>query len=177
MCYDHSSLFHSSVQNFLASRARDRNRRPAALALLQRLARRPVHQPSRRLRPSRPKRLTSLDGQAGQGAVSSRDPGTPPSGGSLRRQPRPGAVSRPRRHPTQPLLGSMWRKWLKVAAWPLAFLQPPGDIKFLTVRDLITPSRSTRLPSQPPKTAWWGHRISDPVRRGSCRTVTSLSTI
>src|SRR5712664_2751861 len=73
---------------------------------------------------------------ARQGAVSSRDPGTPPSGGSLRRQPRPGAVSRPRRHPTQPLLGSMWRKWLKVAAWPLAFLQPPGDIKFLTVRDL-----------------------------------------
>src|SRR6266446_5285594 len=103
MCYDHSSLFHSSVQNFLASRARDRNRRPAALALLQRLARRPVHQPSRRLRPSRPKRLTSLDGQAGQGTVST-----------------------PRRRPTHPLLGSMWRKWLKVAAWTLAFLLSAG---------------------------------------------------
>src|SRR5712664_3382084 len=73
---------------------------------------------------------------ARQGAVSSGDAGTPPSGGSVRRQPRPGAVSSPRRYPTQPLLRSMWRKWLKVAAWPLAFLQPPGDIKFLTVRDL-----------------------------------------
>src|SRR5712691_13002896 len=115
MCYDHSSLFHSSVQNFLASRARDRNRRPAALALLQRLARRPVHQPSPRLRPSRPKRLTSLDGQAGQGAVST-----------------------PRRYPTQPLLGSMWLKWLKVAAWPLAFLLSAGG-------NFITPSGSTTL--------------------------------
>src|SRR6266581_5248055 len=115
MCYDHSSPFHSSVQNFLASRARDRNRRPAALALLQRLARRPVHQPSRRLRPSRPKRLTSLDGQAGQGAVST-----------------------PRRYPAQPLLGSMWRKWLEVAAWTLAFLLSAGG-------NLITPSRSTTL--------------------------------
>src|SRR6267143_5394686 len=62
---------------------------------------------------------------ARQGAASSRDPGTPPSGGSLRRQPRQGAVSSPRRYPTQPLLGSMWRKWLKAAAWTLAFLQPP----------------------------------------------------
>src|SRR6266567_1418148 len=62
---------------------------------------------------------------ARQGAVSSRDPGTPPSGGSLRRQPMQGAVSSPRRCPNQPLLGSMWRKWLKAAAWTLAFLQPP----------------------------------------------------
>src|SRR6266436_6146296 len=85
---------------------------------------------------------------ARQGAVSSRDPGTPPSGGSLRRQPRQGAVSSPRRYPTQPLLGSMWHKWLKAAAWTLSFLQPPpapGDIKLLTVRNLITPSRSTTL--------------------------------
>src|SRR5207245_7115350 len=70
------------------------------------------------------------------GAVSSRDPGTPPSGGSPRRQPRQGAASTPRRHPTHPLLGPMWRKWLKAAVWALAFLQPPGDIKFLTVRHL-----------------------------------------
>src|SRR6266849_10640203 len=76
---------------------------------------------------------------ARQGAVSSRDPGTPPSGGSPRRQPRHGAASTPRRHPTHPLLGPMWRKWLKAAVWALAFLQPPGDIKFLTVRHLITP--------------------------------------
>src|SRR5713226_2975075 len=82
---------------------------------------------------------------ARQGAVSSRDPGTPPSGGSLRRQPRQGAASTPRRYPTQPLLGSMWRKWLKVAAWTAAFLQSPGDIKLLTVRHLLTPSRSTTL--------------------------------
>src|SRR6266481_4921710 len=68
---------------------------------------------------------------ARQGAVSSRDPRTPPSGGSLRRQPRQGAASTPRRHPNQPLLGSMWRRWLKVAAWKAAFLQPPGDIKYL----------------------------------------------
>src|SRR5229473_2621585 len=67
---------------------------------------------------------------ARQGAVSSRDPGTPPSGGSLRRQPRQSAVSSPRRHPTQPLPGPpwhKWRKWLKAAAWTLAFLQPPGE--------------------------------------------------
>src|SRR6266568_6831898 len=82
---------------------------------------------------------------ARQGAVSSRDPGTPPSGGSLRRQPMQGAVSSPRRCTNQPLLGSTWHKWLKAAAWTLAFLQPPGDIKLLTVRNLITPSRSTRL--------------------------------
>src|SRR5438445_12076716 len=82
---------------------------------------------------------------ARQGAVSSRDPGTPPSGGSLRRQPRQGAASTPRRHPTHPLLGPKWRKWLKAAVWALAFLQPPGDIKFLTVRNLITPSGSTTL--------------------------------
>src|SRR5947209_17796115 len=63
---------------------------------------------------------------ARQGAVSSRDPGTPPSGGSLRRQPMQGAVSSPRRYPTQPLLGPMWRKWLKVAAWTLAFLLSTG---------------------------------------------------
>src|SRR5260221_9779880 len=83
---------------------------------------------------------------ARQGAVSSRDPGTPPSGGSLRRQPRQGAVSSPRRLPTQPLLGSMWRKWLKAAVWPLAFLRPPGGNKFFTLRHLITPSPSTTLP-------------------------------
>jgi hypothetical protein len=63
---------------------------------------------------------------ARQGAVSSRDPGTPPSGGSLRRQPRQGAVSSPRPCPNQPLLGPMWRKWLKVAAWTLAFLLSAG---------------------------------------------------
>ncbi len=43
------------------------------------------------------------------------------------RQPRQGAVSSPRRCPTQPLPGSKWRKWLKVAAWTAAFLQPPGE--------------------------------------------------
>src|SRR5437899_4841440 len=63
---------------------------------------------------------------ARQGAVSSCDPGTPPSGGSLRRQPRQGAVSSPSRCPNQPLLGPMWRKWLKVAAWTLAFLLSTG---------------------------------------------------
>src|SRR6266851_4730142 len=63
---------------------------------------------------------------ARQSAVSSRDPGTPPSGGSLRRQPRQGAVSSPRRCPNQPPLGPMWRKWLKVAAWTLAFLLSAG---------------------------------------------------
>src|SRR5713226_5419719 len=64
------------------------------------------------------------------------------------RAARQGAVSSPRRCPNQPLLGSMWHKWLKAAAWTLAFLQPPpapGDIKLLTVRNLITPSRSTTL--------------------------------
>src|SRR5216684_1601835 len=70
---------------------------------------------------------------ARQGAVSSRDPGTPPSGGSLRRQPRQRAVSSPSRCPNQPLLGSMWRKWLEVAAWTLAFLLSAGG-------HLITPS-------------------------------------
>src|SRR6266567_2105734 len=87
---------------------------------------------------------------ARQGAVSSRDPGTPPSGGSLRRQPRQGAVSSPSRCPNQPLLGSTWQKWqkwLKAAAWTLAFLQPPVNIKLFTVRNLITPSGSTTLPS------------------------------
>src|SRR6266700_5630086 len=83
---------------------------------------------------------------ARQGAVSSRDPGTPPSGGSLRRQPMQGAVSSPRRYPTQPLRGSMWHKWLKVAAWTLAFCIPPsGRAQHLTVRNLITPSPSTTL--------------------------------
>src|SRR5712691_12768107 len=114
---------------------------------------------------------------ARQGAVSSRDPGTPPSGGSLRRQPRQGAVASPRRCPNPPLLGSMCRKWLKAAAWTLAFLQPPAEIKYLTVRHLLTPSRSTRLPSHPPKTVWWRHRNSNPARRGSRRTASSLSTI
>src|SRR5229473_7268661 len=67
---------------------------------------------------------------------------------SRARTARQDAVSSPRRHPTQPLRGPTWHKWLKAAAWTLAFLQPPsaaGDIKFLTVRDLITPSRSTTL--------------------------------
>src|SRR6266851_1524323 len=67
---------------------------------------------------------------------------------SRARTARQGAVSSPRRYTTQPLLGSTWHKWLKAAAWTLAFLQPPsapGDIKLLTVRNLITPSRSTTL--------------------------------
>src|SRR2546428_796541 len=84
------------------------------------------------LAPASPRRT------ARQGAVSSRDPGTPPSGGSLRRQPRQGEVSTPRRHPTHPLLGPMWRKWLKVAAWTLAFL-------LSALGNLPTPSRSTTL--------------------------------
>src|SRR5713101_4582956 len=171
MCYDRSSLWHShsSVQNVLPSNALDPNRVSSAPILIQRLARRPVHRRSSRLRPSRPCRQPasrartarqsavssrdpgtppsggSLRRQPRQRAVSSRDPGTPPSGGSLRRQPRQGAVSSPRRHPTQPLPGSKWRKWLKVAAWTAAFLQPPEDIKYLTVRHLLTPSRSTTL--------------------------------
>src|SRR6266571_638532 len=66
-------------------------------------------------------------------------PASPP------RAARQGAVSSPRRCPNPPLLGSMWRKWLKVAAWTAAFLQPPGHIKYLTVRHLLTPSRSTTL--------------------------------
>src|SRR5712692_7647255 len=150
MCYDRSNLWlsHSSVQNLPASNALDPNRVSPAPALIQRLepqagasAERPAEAkpalaPASRARTAR------------HGAVSSRDPGTPPSGGSLRRQPMQGAVSSPRRYPTQPLRGPMWHKWLKAAAWTLAFLQPPsepGDIKFLTVRDLITPSRSTTL--------------------------------
>src|SRR5229473_795556 len=75
---------------------------------------------------------------ARQGAASSRDPGTPPSGGSLPRQPMQGAVSSPHRCPNQPLLGSTWHKWLKVAAWTLAFLLSAGG-------HLITPSGSTTL--------------------------------
>src|SRR5712692_8195444 len=63
---------------------------------------------------------------------------TPPSGGSLRRQPRPGAASTPRRHPTQPLPGPMWRKWLKAAAWTLALLLSAGGHQ-------ISPSGSTAL--------------------------------
>src|SRR5229473_2378453 len=46
---------------------------------------------------------------------------------SRARTARQGAVSSPGRHPTQPLLGSTWHKWLKAAAWTLAFLQPPGE--------------------------------------------------
>ncbi len=45
---------------------------------------------------------------------------------SPRRTARQGAVSSPRRYPTQLLLGSMWLKWLKVAAWTLAFLLSAG---------------------------------------------------
>ena len=47
-----------------------------------------------------------------------------------------------RRYPTQPRFRSMWRKWLEVAAWTLAFLLSAGG-------NLITPSRSTtlRIPS------------------------------
>ncbi len=45
---------------------------------------------------------------------------------SPRRTARQGAVSSPRRCPTHPLLGSMWLKWLKAAAWPLAFLLRAG---------------------------------------------------
>src|SRR5713226_2067870 len=179
MCYDRSNLWlaHSSVQNVLPSNALDPNRVSPAPALIQWLepqagasAERPAEaKPA--LAPASPPRATR------QRAVSSRDPGTPPSGGSLRRQPRQGAVSSPRRCPNQPLLGSMWRKWLKVAAWTAAFLQSPGENKFLTVRNLITPSRSTSLPSHPQKAVWWGHRNSNPARRGSRRTVSSLSTI
>src|SRR5713226_1700922 len=58
--------------------------------------------------------------------------------GSRARTARQGAVSSPRRCPNQPLLGSMWHKWLKAAAWTAAFVQSPsahGDINFLTVRD------------------------------------------
>src|SRR5712692_3356580 len=145
MCYDRSNLWlsHSSVQNLPASSALDPNRVSPAPALIQRLepqAGASAEQPAEAkpaLAPASPPRA------ARQSAVSSRDPGTPPSGGSLRRQPRQGAVSSPRRCPTQPLPGSKWWKWLKAAAWTAAFLQPPGDIKYLTVRHLLTPSRST----------------------------------
>src|SRR3989442_3939941 len=75
------------------------------------------------LAPASPPRATR------QRAVSSRDPGTPPSGGLPRRQPRQGAVSTPCRHPTHPLLGPMWRLWLKVAPWTPAFLPSPQVIK------------------------------------------------
>src|SRR6266853_2160230 len=147
MCYDRSSLClsHSSVLHFSASNARDPNRGSSAPVLIQRLARQAGASAERpaeakpALAPASPPRT------ARQGAASTRDPGTPPSGGSVRRQPRPGAFSTPRRCPTQPLLGPMWLKWLKAAAWTLAFLQSPGDIKYLTVRHLITPSRSTTL--------------------------------
>src|SRR6266849_1425287 len=127
MCYDRSNLWlaHSSVQNLPAANALDPNRVSSAPALIQRLepqAGASAEQPAEAKPALAP---GSRARTARQGAVSSRDPGTPPSGGSLRRQPRQGAVSSPRRYPTQPLLGSMWRKWLKAAAWTLAFLQPP----------------------------------------------------
>src|SRR5216684_1414853 len=129
MCYDRSNLWlsHSSVQHFSASNALGPNRVSPAPALIQWLApqagasaeppaeAKPALAPGSRARTAR------------QSAVSSRDPGTPPSGGSLRRQPRQGAVSSPSRYPTQPLLGSMWHKRLKAAAWTLAFLQPPSE--------------------------------------------------
>ncbi len=88
MCYVHSSLFHSSARHFPAANARDRNRGPAAPVLIQRLEQRAAASPER---PAEAKPAQAPDfpgGQAGQGAVSSRDPGTPPSGGSVRRQPR-----------------------------------------------------------------------------------------
>src|SRR6266436_5401180 len=47
-------------------------------------------------------------------------PASPP------RAARQGAVSSPRPCPNQPLLGPMWRKWLKVAAWTLDFLLSAG---------------------------------------------------
>src|SRR5258708_24582941 len=67
MCYDRSNrwLAHSSVQNLLGSNALDPNRGPSAPILIQRLARRPVHRRSSRLRPSRPWRLPPLRGQPG----------------------------------------------------------------------------------------------------------------
>src|SRR5713226_6166118 len=141
MCYVRSSLwlFHSSVQHFPASNALDSNRVSSATVLIQRLAPQAgasVERPA----DAKPALAPASGARAArQRAVSSRDPGTPPSGGSLRRRPMQGAVSSPRRHPTQPLLGSMWRKWLKVAAWTAAFLQSPGDIKLLTVRHLMSP--------------------------------------
>src|SRR2546422_7117038 len=141
MCYNRSSHWpsHSSARHFPASSALGPNRVSAAPALIQRLepqAGASAEQPAEAKPPLAP---ASPPRAAKQGAASSRDPGTPPSGGSLRRQPGQRAVSSPRRYPTQPLLGSMWRKWLKVAAWTTAFLQSPGDIKYLTVRHLLTP--------------------------------------
>src|SRR5712692_8789363 len=124
MCYDRSNLWlaHSSVQNLPASNALGPNRVSSAPTLIQRLA---------------PQAGASAEQPAE--AKPALAPASPP------RAARQGAVSSPRRYPTQPLLGSMWRKWLKVAAWTAAFLQPPGDIKYLTVRHLLTPSRSTTL--------------------------------
>src|SRR5712691_5145298 len=138
MCYVHSSLFHSSARHFPAANARDRNRGPAAPVLIQRLELRAAASPEPPAEAKPALAPASRARTARQGAVSSRDPGTPPSGGSPRRQPRQGAVSSPRRCPNQPLPGPpwhKWRKWLKVAAWTLAFLLSAGG-------DLITPSRS-----------------------------------
>src|SRR5713101_2348171 len=115
MCYDRSNLWlaHSSVQNFLPSNAFDPSRVSSALGLLQRLARRPVHRRSGRLRPSRPCRQPASRARTRQGAVSS-----------------------PRRYTNQPLLGSTWHKLLKAAARRVAF--PNVSIfKFLTVRNLM----------------------------------------
>src|SRR5216683_7087474 len=132
MCYDRSNLrlAHSSVQNLLGSSALDPNRGPSAPILIQRLARRPVHRRSSRLRPSRPWRLPPLRGQPGRArsphAIRERRLQAAASADS----PGPGAASTPRRHPTQPLPGPpwhKWRKWPKAAAWTLAFLQPPGE--------------------------------------------------
>src|SRR6266446_1933349 len=140
MCYNRSSNWpsHSSARHFPASSALGPNRVSAAPILIQRLepqAGASAEQPAE----AKPALAPASDARAArQSAVSSRDPGTPPSGGSVRRQPRQGAVSSPRRYPTQPLLGSMWQKWLEVAAWTLAFLLSAGG-------NFITPSRSTTL--------------------------------
>src|SRR5712692_1166335 len=67
---------------------------------------------------------------------------------SPRRTARQGAVSSPRRCPTQLLLGSMWRKWLKVAAWTLAFLLSAGGHQ-ISHRETFDNSLSL---NDPPKT-------------------------
>src|SRR6266851_3702560 len=104
MCYVRSSLwlFHSSVQHFPASNALDPNRVSSATVLIQRLA---------------PQAGASVERPAE--AKPALAPASPP------RAARQGAVSSPRRCPNPPLLGSMWHKLLKAAAWTLAFLQPP----------------------------------------------------
>src|SRR6266851_3363526 len=84
MCYDRSNLWlaHSSVWHFPACSALGPNRVSSAPILIQRLARRPVHRRSGRLRPAGPSAcLPSAGSQAGRGLL------TRSGNAAFRRQP------------------------------------------------------------------------------------------